>query len=272
MALLWKAVATVAIFAAALFLIVFQGMFASVHVHLGSEYYAEVSSFRDFLPVWIKMPFNTLVNIGYIVVGAYWCAVTALANEEKLLGDFDTYVFYLFNVMSGFYGGVQILRIVTQRHEFAVLDQWCTLPFFAMVLMWALDMVYGWKPLRSVSIILLSLVSYMLTLWSPVGFEIALAVHIVAAVLGAVISYRKYPSEDAQFYFVMAVMSCAGFVGLKMLDLELPKYNSIFQYISGHFLSKIADILQIHFVNGYFQCVIIEKIIRNRQTKTIKTE
>ncbi|XP_041346679.1 transmembrane protein 187-like [Gigantopelta aegis] len=272
MSLLWKAIATVTLFSAVLSLIVFQGVFESAPVDIGSQHYAEVSTFRHILPVWVRMPFNTIVNIGYIIVGAYWCAMTTLASETKLLGDFDVYMFYLFNVMSGFYGGVQLLRILTQKHEFAVLDQWCTLPFFAMVLIWSLNLTYGWKPLRSVGLILLSLASYVFVLWSPIGFEIALAIHIVGAITGAVVCYRKYPNEDSQFYFVMAMLSCAGFVGLKVFDLELPKYANIFKYISGHFLSKIADILQIHFVDGYFQSLIIERIIISRRNKTVKTE
>jgi hypothetical protein len=65
---------------------------------------------------------------------------------------------------------------------------------------------------------LFSVINYSLTLFTDVGFEIALAVHITIAVVGAVQAYQKYPSSDCKYLFIMSLLSCAGFVGLKLLD------------------------------------------------------
>lgn len=71
--------------------------------------------------------------------------------------------------------------------------------------------------------------------------------------------YRKFPIKEAQQPFVWALICCIGFVVLKLLDLELPKVNQMFEKISGHFLSKIADIFQIYFVNKYFEILTVHK-------------
>jgi hypothetical protein len=47
--------------------------------------------------------------------------------------------------MAGCYGPIQLLRILTQLHRFAVLDQWFTLPFFMWVFVWGNYLTSGWN-------------------------------------------------------------------------------------------------------------------------------
>ncbi|ESO95831.1 hypothetical protein LOTGIDRAFT_56839, partial [Lottia gigantea] len=225
----------------------FFGVFKVAKTDIGLEHYAEKQHFKTIFPKWFKMPFNTCINIGYILVGAYWCAITTLSMENKLISVVESYLFYIFNISAAYYGAVQTLRILTQRHEFAVLDQWLTLPFFMMVFIWGLYLKYGWSPWRAAILMTLSLTSYCLTLLTPYGFEIVLGCHILWAVTGGVLAYQRYPSSHSQLNFILACLFCIGFVILKLLDLHLVQYHTVFTILSGHFLSKICDILQIYY-------------------------
>ena len=249
--------------------IVYQGHFSGVKADLGTEHYAEVilPSLKQQLPKWIKMPFNTVVNIGYVLMGASWAGFASAAFADKQIREADTVFFYVFNFLSCCYGPVQLLRILTQLHGFAILDQWYTLPFFMWVLVWGLYFDKGWSQFRALGLGILSVASYILTLYHSEGFEICLGIHISLAIYGAVIAWRKFPSSKVGPAFVGALISCLGFVVLKLLDLELVKYHIIFQYVSGHFLSKISDIFQIHFVNKYFLKVTLAAIADQKKKK-----
>ncbi|XP_046358232.2 transmembrane protein 187-like isoform X2 [Haliotis rufescens] len=268
MAILWKALASVSLFTVILAAIIYNGFFDSVLIELGFQHYAEKpSNFNMFFPSFVKMPLNTAVNVGYIFLGAYWCAITTICRENNVINDFDAFIFYLFNIMAGFYGAVQALRIITQIHGFGVMDQWSTLPFFMVVVIWGIYTKWGWNVPLFLFLIIVSLASYSLTLFTPIGFEIALGIHVVLAVTGALIGYSKYPCRNARHYFVLALLSCAGFIGLKLLDFELVKYHEIFNKVSGHFLSKIADIMQIHYVNEYFRSLVIQRFLLQKAKK-----
>lgn len=264
-----KAFVSVVLPSCSIIYIVYMGLFDSVFTENGIDHYAERPSLgmKELLPKWIKMPLNSGVNFGYVIMGAYWCAYTSAAFEAKRIGVIDSYVSYIFNFMAGCYGPIQLLRILTQLHRFAVLDQWFTLPFFMWVFVWGNYLTSGWNYVFVLQCMVFSIVSYSLTLFTDVGFEIALAVHITIAVVGAVQAYQKYPSSDCKYLFIMSLLSCAGFVGLKLLDLDLPKVHPIFSKISGHFLSKIADILQIHYVNQYFFTLMFYKYDTDRKKK-----
>ena len=112
--------------------IVYQGWFSKTHTDVGFQYYAEVPHeiYKMYLPKWVKMPFNTVINAGFVIVGAVWCAITSVYLEHGQLTEIDAFVMYFFNMGTVFYGPIQTLRILTQKHGFAVLDQWYTLPFF----------------------------------------------------------------------------------------------------------------------------------------------
>lgn len=261
-AVMIKAFLSVALPSCLMFYLVYRGYFDEVFTENGTEHYAERPSLgmKAILPKWIKMPLNCAINFGYVIMSAYWCASTSAALEARRITSMDAYVSYVFNFMAFSYGPVQLLRILTQLHPFAVLDQWFTLPFFMWVFVWSNYLLASeWDVCFVIQYMALSVGSYALTLLITVGFEIVLAAHVIIAVVGAVVAYHKYPCSDCKYPFIMSLLCCAGFVGLKLLDLELPKVHQIFTKISGHFLSKIADIYQIHYVNKYFFTLMFYK-------------
>ena len=231
--------------------VVYEGYLADVTAEIGNHHYAERVhvSMKAFLPRWIKMPFNSVVNLGYVFVGAAWCAATTIALSEDTIRKSDAQIFYIFNIAACCYGPIQTLRIVTQLKGFAILDQWYTLPFFMVVFLWGMNTVNQWSTAWNITFMAASIGSYFLSLYDKHGFEVSLGVHIFFAITGAVLAWKKVPQAKCRNSFIGALLSCAGFVVLKLLDLELVKYGEIFKYISGHFISKICDIGQVHFVN-----------------------
>ena len=250
--------------------IVYKDYFSDVKVELGEKHYAEVvmPSMKKQLPKWFKMPFNTMVNIGYVIMGAAWAGFTSAAYVNKEIRETDAVFFYVFNFLSCCYGPIQLLRILTQLHGFAVLDQWYTLPFFMWVLVWGLYFkAGGWSQHRAVGLVILSVSSYSLTIKHSEGFEICLGVHILLAVYGAILAWQKYPATKVGSYFIGALISCLGFVVLKLLDHKLVMYHNIFKYVSGHFISKVFDIFQIYFVNKYFMHITLSAIADQKKKK-----
>lgn len=246
-------------------------LFSPVAVDLGLEHYAERRpSWLDWLPGWLPMPLNAAVNVGYILCGIYWCFFIGEANRMGLVKCKEAYFFYLFNTTSCMYGCVQGYRIIFQTHASAVMDQWHTLPFFMLVPVSLRSFSQRCSRQQFVAVMLASLASYGLTLMTSFGFEIALGCHIILAVIESVVMYRKYPSEDSQLYFFLAVISCSGFVILKLLDLELPKVHWIFSYVSGHFLSKICDIFQIHYTNEFLFSMIFSVNVGEADMQSFK--
>ncbi|CAG5136586.1 unnamed protein product [Candidula unifasciata] len=233
----------------------YSGLFNHVDLDVGMEHYAEPA----WLPVCNIMPLNSLVNLGYVVLGLYWCGMTHTASAYGILKDKDSVLFYTFNISCVIYGCVQLLRIVTQGVLWSVLDQWSTLPFFSLLLVWGFYYQYGWCNKRAAFIMIGSLISYLLSLCFKFGFEISLGFHIVGAICGALLAYRRHPAQGVLITFLLALISCLGFVILKLLDHRLAELCVIFRYVSGHFLSKVCDIAQIHFVNNFFLALTLQK-------------
>ncbi|XP_061178813.1 transmembrane protein 187-like [Saccostrea echinata] len=268
--MMMQAFLVVTVITAVMMYLVYLGYFDTVHTEVGRQFYAERYSAKwsKVFPPWLNMPYNTFVNLGYIVVGAFYCAKTSVSLHVKQITSSDSVLFYTFNIMATFYGAIQAVRILTQFHRSAVLDQWYTLPFFMWVFVWSSHLDSGIGIKGMVSWMAISLLSYCLTLVHMHGFEIALALHILFAVYGAITIYRKFPIKEAQQPFIWALIFCAGFVFLKLADLELPNLNPMFEKISGHFLSKIADILQIYCVNKYFEILTLYKnSVQNKKSK-----
>ncbi|KAF6091688.1 transmembrane protein 187 [Phyllostomus discolor] len=223
---------------------VYMGIFESVAVQVGYEHYAEapVASF----PAFLAMPFNSLINLAYVLLGVYW-----LRRNVDTIGHPDEvrHVCYLKDVFAGMaliYGPVQWLRIGLQTHPTAVLDQWFTLPIFAWPVAWCLYLERGWEPRLLLAIECLSLFSYGLALLHPRGFEVALGAHIAVTVGQALRVHRCYGSNCSGVYLVLGVLSCLGFVVLKLCDHQLVQWH-LFQRLTGHFWSKVCDVLQFHF-------------------------
>ena len=93
----------------------------------------------------------------------------------------------------------------------------------------------------------LSHVSYTAALFHPLGFDAVLGVHILLCGISA-ISYCAKRNSQFGILVLKAFLSCAGFVVLKLADLYLAELHILFEIFSGHFLSKVCDVLQIYYV------------------------
>ncbi|XP_062940105.1 transmembrane protein 187 [Cynocephalus volans] len=215
------------------------GVFDGVTVQVGYEHYAEACIAG--LPSFLAMPFNSLVNLAYVLLGVHW-----LRREARTPGHGAGYLKAAFAGMALVYGPVQWLRIGTQARPAAVLDQWLTLPIFAWPVAWCLYLDRGWEPWLLLSVEGLSLCSYSLALLHPHGFEVALGAHVAAAVGQALRAQGRYGSAASAAYLALGVLSCLGFVVLKLCDHQLAQWH-LFQRLTGHFWSKVCDVLQFHF-------------------------
>ncbi|KAM9476645.1 transmembrane protein 187 [Clarias gariepinus] len=212
-------------------------IFDNVLVDMSYDHYAEKTA--DQLPAFLAMPFNCLVNVGYIIVGVYWLS-------RKMDNPRAAYTKDVFAWMALAYGPVQWTRLATLRRAPCVLDQWFTLPIFAWVPVWCRVITHGWSTRYALAVELCSVASYALALLHERGFEVALGAHIAVALLQAAGAQRAFGDSASRRYFIQAALFCAGFVLLKLLDHELAKYR-LFQTLTGHFWSKVCDILQFHY-------------------------
>ncbi|KAM4611548.1 transmembrane protein 187 [Polymixia lowei] len=217
-------------------------LFDSVEVDLSYDHYAEKAV--EHLPSFLAMPFNSLINLGYILMGLHWLFGHKVGKETTE----SRYVREVFALMAVFYALVQWTRLATLRRAPAVLDQWFTLPIFAWVPAWSHFIEHG--PARlpgyAVPTELCSVLSYGLALVHGSGFEAALGCHVALAVYKGVRVQRKFGDARTRMYLLLAVLSCVGFVVLKLLDHWLARYP-LFQHLTGHFWSKVCDVLQFHF-------------------------
>ncbi|XP_041469802.1 transmembrane protein 187-like [Lytechinus variegatus] len=241
---------SVAVPLAVLVLIVHSGLFDSIKVETGYDHYAEPADSKLGpipFPSCIKMPANALVNIGYMLVAMYWGIYIFISNNQLTsIQNMDAYLMYVLVWMMFLYAPVQFARIITQKQEWAILDQWVTLPIFAWVMVTCKTLLTDWQPKFVVLTILASLMSYNLVFTMEQGFDIALLPHIVYAVSASWDLCSKYTPPGYRRDFGMAVLMCAGFVVLKVCDFHLAQFW-IFQELTGHFWSKVCDALQAHF-------------------------
>ncbi|KAF0878300.1 transmembrane protein 187 [Crocuta crocuta] len=223
--------------------VVYAGVFDGVSVQVGYEHYAEAPVAS--LPVFLAMPFNSLINVAYVLLGTYWLRRRASGPGHPEALRRARYLKDVFAAMALVYGPVQWLRIATQVHPAAVLDQWLTLPIFAWPIAWCLSLDRGWRPCLFLAIECLSLGSYGLARLHPRGFEAALGVHIAAVVGQALHAHRRHGGPSSGRYLALGVLSCSGFVVLKLCDHQLAQWR-LFQRLTGHFWSKVCDVLQFH--------------------------
>ncbi|XP_026216685.1 transmembrane protein 187 [Anabas testudineus] len=214
-------------------------LFDSVAVDLSYDHYAEKRV--DSLPAFLAMPCSCVVNLAYIVMGLYWLVWRGDATETEQ----SRYMRQVFAFMAVFYGPVQWTRLAVLRRAPAVLDQWLTLPIFAWVPVWISVIERGPAKWRAAALELASLLSYGLALAHERGFEVALGCHVALAVYKAVRVQAAHGDGRTRGYLVLGVLSCAGFVLLKLLDHWLGRVR-LFQRFTGHFWSKVCDVLQFH--------------------------
>jgi hypothetical protein len=217
-----------------------------VEVPLGASTYAEPFAADTLL----KMPANALVNVGYLLVAAYWLLECRRWPESDPRRPWRAYAMAM-ACLAGIYGPIQFWRIVSQSKPAAVLDQWITLPFFGLVVAWNLARRSSPSPTNSrpaltALLMLASVASYGLAWINADGFVWALSAHLIL-VVGTSIDALVHDRFETQRPFMLALLCCIGFVVLKEADFALAALAP-FQRFTGHFWSKICDALQIHFV------------------------
>ncbi|KAM9180667.1 transmembrane protein 187 [Dugong dugon] len=223
---------------------VYTGVFEDVFIQVGYEHYAEAPVAS--LPAFLTMPFNSLINLAYMFLGWYWLHRDGGTLGRSAEAPRARYLKDVFAAMALLYGPVQWLWSGTQAHPAAVLDQWLTLPIFAWPVAWCFCLDKGWRPWLFLSIECLSLASYCLALLHPCGFEVALGMHILTAVGQALRAQAQAGGTTSGTYLALGVLSCLGFVVLKLWDHQLAQWHP-FQQLTGHFWSKVCDVLQFHF-------------------------
>ncbi|KAM4585578.1 transmembrane protein 187 [Odontesthes bonariensis] len=234
-------------------------LFREVEVDLTYEHYAE--KVVDSMPAFLAMPCNSLVNLAYVFMGLYWLLWHRGVKEAER----SRYMREVFALMAVFYAPVQWTRLATLRRAPAVLDQWFTLPIFAWVPVW-IDLIESltakWRASHAATLELCSVVSYGLALAHERGFEVALGCHVAVAIYKAVRVQLTHGDSHTGGYFLLAALSCAGFVVLKLLDHWLAQFW-LFQRLTGHFWSKVCDVLQFH-----FSFCFLTAMTRRAQAKT----
>lgn len=217
-------------------------LFDEVQVDLSYDHYAEKRV--DYLPGFLAMPCNCLVNLAYTCMGLYWLWHRGDKETQQ-----TRYMREVFAVMAVYYAPVQWTRLAVLRRGPAVLDQWFTLPIFAWVPVW-INFIEcrpaKWSASRAAALELFSVLTYGFALAHERGFEGALGCHVALAVYKGVRVQREHGDLRTLRYLLLAVMSCAGFVVLKLLDHWLARHR-LFQRLTGHFWSKVCDVLQFHF-------------------------
>lgn len=218
-------------------------LFDGVEVDLSYDHYAEVRV--DYLPAFLAMPCNCLVNLAYIFMGLYWL----LWHRDVTETEQSRYMRDVFALMAVCYAPVQWTRLAVLRRAPAVLDQWFTLPIFAWIPVW-IDFIERrpakWRASHAAALELFSILSYGLALAHERGFEATLGCHIALAMYKGVRVQREHGDGGTRRYLLLAVLSCAGFVVLKLLDHWLARHW-LFQRLTGHFWSKVCDVLQFHY-------------------------
>eukprot|EP01062_Namystynia_karyoxenos_P029504 TRINITY_DN22150_c0_g1_i1.p1 TRINITY_DN22150_c0_g1~~TRINITY_DN22150_c0_g1_i1.p1 ORF type:complete len:318 (+),score=107.47 TRINITY_DN22150_c0_g1_i1:123-956(+) len=239
------------------------GALPSAHVELHEDHYAEPH--RDMLMFGHEfrvMPFNTLVCAGYVLVGLAWLLLPAqLDRPKRRLRPKGSAYAALFAAGSVVYGFAQAFRLVLRTREWAVVDQWITLPFFALVPPW----LYSWRAAPAAALLAASIASYGLAELHRSGFEVALGLHIIAAAAAGVARARQY--SGARRECALAIACCAGFVILKLSDHWLAAAApAVFgETLTGHFWSKVCDVLQIHYTLEF--CSRVGDLRRRGETR-----
>lgn len=219
-----------------------------IPLELGPAAYAEPFAADTFL----KMPWNAVVNGLYLVVCAFWLLRLAKVGSDPLIAPWRGW-FTAMALLGGIYGPIQFTRIVTQAPLSAVLDQWVTLPFFALVIAWNLELSHGRSPARTAALVLGSFASYGAVFLLADGFVAMLTLHLIGAVATSIATLRAGRLQALR-PFMGALIGTIAFVVLKEGDLWLGRtLPSLFGTLTGHFWSKWGDAAQLHFALAFFE-------------------
>ncbi|XP_058907458.1 LOW QUALITY PROTEIN: transmembrane protein 187 [Kogia breviceps] len=209
-------------------------VFAGVSVQVGHGHCAGRQP-----PCLPAVPFTSLVNVAYALLGMYWLPSKASAPGGPTEARKACYP-------KGVFAGTALGSGPVQRLRIAGLDRRLTFPIFARPVARCLCLDRGQKPWLFPAVEGLSLRGYSLALLHPRGSEVALGVHVAAAVGQAPRAQGRHGSASSGTYLALGALSCLGFVGLKLCDHELSRWH-LFQRLTGHLGAKVCDMLQLHF-------------------------
>jgi len=198
--------------------------------------------------------------------------VHSLFTNGSMSAD-DAYLMYVFAWMVVIYGPVQLVRVVFHWRVAGILDQWFTLPIFAWVGVTCYEIGVGRTSnnldvLSMILIMTLSVTSYGLAILHVRGFEVALGAHICGVVVQGLRVYQRASSDVTELdrqrqlaALIRAVVCCAGFVTLKLADWHLVHQLPMpFAVLSGHFWSKIADFMQVHYACQFLEAALAARL------------
>ena len=222
-------------------------IFDKIKIYTGPDEYAE--KVWPFMPWYCGMPLNTIINFGYTALGFYWLLRRTHQRTDCVYSLVLVWMTIIYSV-------IQSCRIATQKHIFGVLDQWYTLHMASWIFNWALSLQIDnkkWSLKKTTLVDFLSCLSYpLLALIDSRGFEVTIGVHLLL-ICGAIIRLhfirdkKDDPARRLNLIFIDA-LCCLGFVLFDLYELHLASiWSSVFTVCSGHFLSRVCDILQIHF-------------------------
>lgn len=236
----------------------------TIEVDLGLHHYSE--SLSPLSTQLLPMPFNTVVNVGYVVVGVFWILRVRTLLVSDVVSVEAAYLMCVFAWMIVLYGPVQLVRIITQWRLAAILDQWYTLPIFAWVGISCQEIgrECGKIDVWSVRLIIsASIASYGLAVLHTHGFEVALVAHIIGVIAQAwcihqrSLAVAELDRQRRWAAFVQAVVCCVLFISLKLADWHLVRVLPVpFAVLSGHFWSKIADFMQAHYACQFLEAAL----------------
>jgi hypothetical protein len=111
-----------------------------------------------------------------LLVLTYFEEAVSYASFLSIIRDDGNYLKQVvYKNQACIYGPIQFMRIVTQDRFWGILDQWFTLPFFAVVTAWSIQYIFRFDSIIfTLSILSISVLSYLSAVFHPLGFEFTL--------------------------------------------------------------------------------------------------
>jgi len=249
----WKSFAAITLIFAACFLLTYINVTQNIKAENGFKRYAEKTHWMGkYLP---PLPLSTLISVFYVLLGLFWIKKIDQIEKLHLLDRQDSFYFYGLAWYAVLYGPVQFAHMLFQRTIFYVVEQWFSLMAFMWIIVWCLKLSGKTSNLYFYVIIIASWTSYLSETINPLGFEVSLGVHVALAFILSLLVLAKNWSNQGLLAFTASLFFCLWFVILKPMDRVLPNYGRVFQYVSGYFLSKVANIGQLYFVFRFFYVI-----------------
>lgn len=253
-----------------------RGLFDGGDVEVGYDGYGEYPSvYSRVLPRWLRMPFNTLVNTLYLLCGWYWLHSTNLEEEKQaetktlrgplLMPLEDAYLFRVYSWMCAYRGLLQALFMVVQDYRLASLCELSRLLTISWCIMWSLHLLEWLRgsAVRYAVATSLSVAHFVLHIREPHGYERVQVHHGTALALLVVYMQLKYGDIAHSLLSIAVAAVCSLlFAAASRNDLGLAQLSSpVFRVLSGHFWSRVAEVLMIHFVACFMFSISVNKYI-----------